>query len=120
MVKNVTWGGVRLHDLLERAGPLPEATALHFVSAEQPYDDFLTIGQATLPDVMLAYEMNGKPLPREHGAPVRLVIPDMYGYKNVKWLARIDLVAKSAIGLLGEGRLRQRRLGRTLKRVRDR
>ena len=98
VVKNVSWGGVRLQHLLDRASPMPQAHALHFVSAEHPYDDYLELGQATLPDVMLAYEMNGKPLPREHGAPVRVVIPDMYGYKNVKWVARIDLVAKSGNG----------------------
>jgi DMSO/TMAO reductase YedYZ molybdopterin-dependent catalytic subunit len=40
---------------------------------------------------MLAYEMDGKPLSRPHGAPVRLVIPDMYGYKSVKWVNRIEL-----------------------------
>ena len=40
---------------------------------------------------MLAYEMNGKPLSRGHGAPVRVVIPDMYGYKGVKWVERITL-----------------------------
>lgn len=97
-VKNVRWGGVRLPELLKRVSPLPSAHSLHFVSAEKPYDDFLTLSQATLHDVMLAYEMNGKPLPREHGAPVRLVIPDMYGYKNVKWVERIDLVAKSGEG----------------------
>ena len=97
-VKNVRWGGVRLQHLLSRVSPLPQAHSLHFVSAEKPYDDFLTLDQATLPDVLLAYEMNGKPLPREHGAPVRLVIPDMYGYKNVKWVERIDLVAKSGQG----------------------
>ena len=45
---------------------------------------------------MLAYEMDGKPLNREHGAPVRVVIPDMYGYKNVKWVERIELVADAA------------------------
>ena len=47
---------------------------------------------------MLAYEMDGKPLRREHGAPVRVVIPEMYGYKNVKWVERIELVAKPASG----------------------
>ena len=98
IVKNVHWRGVRLQELLKQATPLPAARALHFVSAEKPYDDFLELNQATLPDVMLAYEMNGKPLPREHGAPLRLVIPDMYGYKNVKWVERIDLVASSGYG----------------------
>ena len=80
-------------DLLAHGAPLPEAHALEFVSAEQPYVDYLTLRQASLPDVMLAWEMDGKPLLREHGAPVRVVIPDMYGYKNVKWVAEINLVA---------------------------
>ena len=62
---------------------------LTFTSAEQPYVDTLTLDQAQLPDVMLAYEMDGKPLPRAHGAPVRVVIPEMYGYKGVKWVERI-------------------------------
>lgn len=51
--------------------------------------DSLTLEQAHLKDVLLAYEMDGKPLSRPHGAPVRVVIPDMYGYKNVKWVERI-------------------------------
>ena len=91
-VKNVHWGGVRLHDVLAAARPLASAHALEFVSMEQPYVDSLTLQQASLQDVMFAYEMDGKPLPREHGAPVRLVIPEMYGYKNVKWLQGINLV----------------------------
>ena len=71
-----------------------------------------------LHDVMLAYEMDGKPLPRVHGAPLRLVIPEMYGYKNVKWVSRIELVPKAGQRLLGGARLRPRRLGRPLQRVR--
>ena len=62
---------------------------LTFVSAERPYVDTLTLAQAGLADAMLAYEMDGEPLRREHGAPVRVVIPEMYGYKNVKWVERI-------------------------------
>ena len=88
-VKNVRWGGVRLNDVLPLASPHAAAQGLEFVSMEEPYVDFLTLKQAGLHDVMLAYEMDGKPLPREHGAPVRVVIPDMYGYKGVKWVARI-------------------------------
>ena len=91
-VQNVHWGGVRIADVLAQAQPSPQASALQFVSAEVPYVDYLTTSQASLHDVMLAYEMDGKQLPREHGAPVRLVIPDMYGYKNVKWLNGINVV----------------------------
>ena len=97
-VNHVHWGGVRFHDLLAAAGPLPQARALHFISAEQPYDDYLDLRQVALRDVMLAYEMDGKPLPQEHGAPVRVVIPEMYGYKNVKWVDRIELVPKAGSG----------------------
>jgi DMSO/TMAO reductase YedYZ molybdopterin-dependent catalytic subunit len=91
VVKNVRWGGVRLHTLLSQVGPTKDAKAIRFVSAEVPYDDALTMQQAFLPDVMLAYEMDGKPLPRPHGAPVRLVMPEMYGYKSVKWVNRLEL-----------------------------
>jgi DMSO/TMAO reductase YedYZ molybdopterin-dependent catalytic subunit len=97
-VNNVRWGGVRMHDVLAAAKPSLSAHALEFVSMEVPYTDFLTVKQASLHDVMLAYEMDGKPLPQEHGAPVRLIIPEMYGYKNVKWLAGINLVPQEQLG----------------------
>jgi DMSO/TMAO reductase YedYZ molybdopterin-dependent catalytic subunit len=91
-VDNVHWGGVRLKDIFALARPKPEAHALQFTSSEVPYVDYLTLKQGLLPDVMLAYEMDEAPLSRAHGAPLRLVIPRMYGYKGVKWLTRIDLV----------------------------
>jgi DMSO/TMAO reductase YedYZ molybdopterin-dependent catalytic subunit len=97
-VQNVHWAGVRMHDVLAQARPLASGHALQFVSMERPYIDYLTLQQASLRDVMLAYEMDGKPLPREHGAPVRLIIPEMYGYKNVKWLERIDVVPQAGDG----------------------
>jgi DMSO/TMAO reductase YedYZ molybdopterin-dependent catalytic subunit len=97
-VKNVQWGGVRLGEVLALAQPKDVAHAIQFVSMEKPYVDYLTVKQAGLHDVMLAYEMDGKPLSRAHGAPLRLIIPEMYGYKNVKWLAGINLVPKEVDG----------------------
>lgn len=97
-VHDVHWRGVRFADLLAPAQPHPEAAVLTFTSSEKPYVDTLTLDQAHLPDAMLAYEMNGKPLPREHGAPVRVVIPDMYGYKGVKWVERITLGTEAGPG----------------------
>jgi DMSO/TMAO reductase YedYZ molybdopterin-dependent catalytic subunit len=91
VVENVRWAGVRIAHVLEAAGAKQDVSSLRFVSAEVPYDDSLTLQQALLPDVMLAYEMDGKPLTRAHGAPVRLVMPQMYGYKSVKWVNRIEL-----------------------------
>ncbi len=97
-VDNVHWGGVRISDVLAKAQPQSSGHALRFVSMEVPYVDYLTLHQASLHDVMLAYEMDGKPLPREHGAPVRLIIPEMYGYKNVKWLQGIDVIPAAVNG----------------------
>ena len=97
-IDGVRWAGVRFRDLLAEARPQPQAHALRFVSAEIPYDDTLTLEQAYLGDAMLAYEMDGQPLSRPHGAPVRVVIPEMYGYKNVKWVKRIELIPKPVDG----------------------
>ncbi len=97
-VAGVRWGGVRFHDLLALAEPLPSAKAIRFVSLEQPYDDSLTLDQVLLGDVMLAYELDGQPLSRPHGAPARVVIPEMYGYKGVKWLTRMELVDHQPTG----------------------
>jgi DMSO/TMAO reductase YedYZ molybdopterin-dependent catalytic subunit len=97
-VRNVHWSGVRFSHLLDQVEPLPQAKAIRFTSLEQPYNDSLSLGQLHLPDVMLALEMDGKPLTRPHGSPARVVIPEMYGYKGVKWLTRIDLVAHQPTG----------------------
>jgi len=90
-VKNVHWAGIRFADLLAEAEPRPEARWLRFVSEEAPYVDTLSFEQALLPDVMLALDMDGKPLTRPHGFPARVVMPRMYGYKSVKWVTRIEV-----------------------------
>ena len=93
-VGNVLWQGVRLQALWDMAKPTAEAKFANFISLEQPYVDSLSMKQTTMPEVMLAHSMDGLPLPQAHGSPMRLVIPEMYGYKGVKWLTRIDLVPK--------------------------
>jgi DMSO/TMAO reductase YedYZ molybdopterin-dependent catalytic subunit len=97
-VEDVHWRGVRFADLLAAAKPLPNARALQFESAEVPYVDTLTMDQAMVPEAMLAHSMNGVPLSRSHGSPARVVMPQMYGYKGVKWLRRITLVQKTYDG----------------------
>jgi DMSO/TMAO reductase YedYZ molybdopterin-dependent catalytic subunit len=97
-VQNVHWSGVRFQHLLDLVEPLPTAKALRFDSLEVPYNDSLTTAQVKLHDVMLALEMDGQPLSRPHGSPARVVIPEMYGYKGVKWLSKIELVASQPTG----------------------
>ncbi len=91
-VPNVHWKGVRLSHLLEIAGLQPGAVAVSFDSHDGADSESLTIDQARLPDVIVAYEMFGAPVTREHGGPVRLVVPPMYGYKSLKWLSGIRVV----------------------------
>jgi DMSO/TMAO reductase YedYZ molybdopterin-dependent catalytic subunit len=97
-VPGVRWAGVRFADLLAAARPLAAARALTFVSAERPYVDSLTLEQLRAPDAMVAYGMDGKPLSRDHGAPLRVVMPRMYGYKGTKWLARIVVTSAPIVG----------------------
>jgi len=97
-VHGVRWSGVRFAHLLDLVEPLPGAKAVRFDSLEVPYNDSLTLEQARLGDVLLALELDGKPLSRPHGSPARLVIPEMYGYKGVKWLRSIELVSRQPTG----------------------
>ena len=90
-VYDVRWGGVRLADVIKQAKPLAGWRSLRFISDEVPYEDSLTDEQALLGDVMLALDMDGTPLSRPHGAPARVVMPQMYGYKSVKWVTRIEV-----------------------------
>jgi DMSO/TMAO reductase YedYZ molybdopterin-dependent catalytic subunit len=91
-VPDVHWEGVRLSDLLDRAGVHEDAVALSFESYDGADSESLTLHQAQLPDVIVAYRMLGAPITVEHGGPVRLYVGPMFGYKSLKWLSAIRVV----------------------------
>jgi DMSO/TMAO reductase YedYZ molybdopterin-dependent catalytic subunit len=91
-VRKVHWTGVRLSLLLDRARVKPGATALRFTSFDGVYSESLTLEQARRDDVIVAYDLGGKPLSSDHGGPARLYVAPMYGYKSCKWLSAIDVV----------------------------
>ncbi|MEP6625068.1 MAG: molybdopterin-dependent oxidoreductase [Acidimicrobiia bacterium] len=93
-VLGVKWRGVRVADLLDRAGVKPEGKALRLTSFDGTYTESLTLDQARRNDVIVAYELDGKPVSSDHGGPVRLYVAPMYGYKSVKWLDGIEVVDK--------------------------
>ncbi len=105
LVSNAKWTGVPLRVLLERVGLKPDATHIVFHGADSGGSDAhhfsraLSVEQAMRPEVMLATEMNGKPLPRDHGFPVRLIVPGWYGMAHVKWLERIEVINKPFDGM---------------------
>jgi len=94
------WTGTPLRGLLEEAGLLPEAVELVFTGLDrgieghqvQAYQRSLSLADATRPEVLLAYAMNGEPLQPQHGYPVRLLVPGWYGMTSVKWLDQIEAV----------------------------
>lgn len=97
-VYHVTWEGVRVADLLDRAGVSDVAKYVKFYSGDGVYDDSLPLSVARSSDVMLAYIMDASALPTPLGGPVRLVVPQMYGYKSVKWVRSIELTPAADAG----------------------
>ena len=92
-----TWTGVQVKYLAERAGL--KKTAHHVVfEAAHGYTSNVRLEEALGPSVLVAYEMNGKPFPRRHGAPVRGLVPDLYFWKSAKWLTGIRFVERDEPG----------------------
>ncbi|KAJ8768078.1 hypothetical protein K2173_021018 [Erythroxylum novogranatense] len=113
-IGNAVWGGAKLADVLELVGisKLTSTTRaggkhVEFVSIDKckeenggPYKASIPLSQATNPnsDVLLAYEMNGEPLNRDHGYPLRVVVPGVIGARSVKWLDHINITAEECQG----------------------
>jgi sulfite oxidase len=94
-----TWTGVSLADVLSLAGPLVDAQHVGFLGADvspeatpvQRFGGSIPLDKASRPEVLLAWTMNGEPLPPVHGAPVRVVVPGYIGARSVKWLEQIEV-----------------------------
>lgn len=105
-VGTAEWTGVPLANLLEEAGVREVAVDVVFTGAdrgfergiEQDYQRGLALSDARADEVLVAYAMNGAPLPVQHGFPVRLVVPGWYGMAHVKWLTGIRLIDHSFDG----------------------
>jgi len=99
-VGNAEWTGTPLAPILEEAGFRAEGVEVVFRGidrgvqgdVEQSYERSLPLAEALADDVLLAYAVNGQPLPPQHGFPLRLVVPGWYGMTHVKWLAAITVV----------------------------
>ncbi|HMC78989.1 MAG TPA: molybdopterin-dependent oxidoreductase, partial [Acidimicrobiia bacterium] len=91
LISTAVWRGVRLKDVLARAGLRPGVAELVFKSAEG-YSDSIPLAKANEDTTLVVFGMNGVALPREHGFPARIIVPGIYGMKNVKWLTGITAV----------------------------
>jgi DMSO/TMAO reductase YedYZ molybdopterin-dependent catalytic subunit len=101
LCSNAIWKGVPLPTLLAPVKPKPNVTTVLFRAADGYYETF-RFAKAMEQTTLVAYEMNGEPLPRRHGFPLRLIVPGLYGEKNPKWLTRIELLDEA------DGRLHRR------------
>jgi DMSO/TMAO reductase YedYZ molybdopterin-dependent catalytic subunit len=97
-VENVRWGGVAPARLLEKAGVKPEGKFAVFHAYGGTYLSSVPLELVTAPQTLLADALNGEPLPAKHGGPVRLVVPAQLGYKNVKWVERIEITDAARAG----------------------
>lgn len=91
------WKGSPLKTLLEEAGASGQAADVIFRAADG-YSDSIPFACALAGDVLVAHTMNGVPLPRGHGFPARMIVPGIYGMKNVQWLTEIELVGEDYHG----------------------
>jgi DMSO/TMAO reductase YedYZ molybdopterin-dependent catalytic subunit len=103
LIGNANWRGVSLRDILQRAGIQDGAKEVVFFGADVATEEIrgrevdkafargLSIPDAMREENMLAFEMNGEPLPHYHGKPLRLIVPGWYGVANVKWLTQIHV-----------------------------
>ena len=103
-VGNARWRGVRLADLLKRAGVKPSAKHVLFNGADTPigtmpdFERSIPVAKALHPDTLLAYEMNGETMPIEHGFPLRVVVPGWAGDSWIKWVTSISVLDKDHDG----------------------
>jgi hypothetical protein len=97
-VEDVPWNGVSLSSMLDLAGADPSATHLSFYSVGGEYSESLPISVAREPHTLLGYGVGGSTLPLAHGFPLRLVVPRLFGYKNAKYLSRIEVTDHAITG----------------------
>ncbi len=97
-VDRLHWGGVAPRTILDLAGLKPGASHVNFHALGGTYADSLPLSLVDDPQTVLADTLDGQPLPDDHGGPLRLVVPRQLGYKNVKWVVRLEVTDHSVEG----------------------
>lgn len=98
LISNAMWKGVRFRDVIAQAGGVNPKAIRFALRCADGYTEGIPVVEAMNPDTMLAYEMNGQRLPFNHGFPVRMLVPGLFGMKNPKWLTKIEAVSTQFTG----------------------
>jgi DMSO/TMAO reductase YedYZ molybdopterin-dependent catalytic subunit len=115
LISTAMMSGVMLSDVIRQAGVKPGAVDLVFYGRDG-YSESVPVAYA-LEHGLLAYAMNGVYLPEIHGAPVRLEVPGLYGFKNMKWLDRIEVVDKHYVAIWEEQGWAGQPIVKTMSRI---
>lgn len=99
---DLKWIGVRFSELAALARPTDAAVHV-MCHAYDGYTTNVALEEALKPDVLLAHTVDGKPLPVEHGGPVRMITPQLYAWKGAKWISRIELLTEEQLGFWEQG-----------------
>ncbi|HEY8693846.1 MAG TPA: molybdopterin-dependent oxidoreductase, partial [Chloroflexota bacterium] len=117
LLSTAEWTGARLTDVINLAGGLkPGVVAIAAIGADE-FSSALPAEAASDPNVLLAYEMNGTVLPREHGFPVRVIIPGRYGVKNAKWIVNLKPMTQPYVDWYGQRNWSQTAIVKTMSRI---
>ena len=117
LISTARWKGVRMSDVLGLAGGLrPGVLSIATISADE-YTTALPVEAALDPNTLLVYEMNGEPLPREHGYPIRVLVPGRYGMKNAKWVVNLRALRRDFVDWYGQRNWSKEGVVKTMTRI---
>jgi DMSO/TMAO reductase YedYZ molybdopterin-dependent catalytic subunit len=117
LISTARWRGVRLSDILGLVGGVnPGVSFVATISADE-YTTALPIDAVMSPDALLVFEMNGQVLPREHGYPARILIPNRYGLKNAKWVVALRPMRREFVDWYGQRSWSREAIVKTMTRI---
>jgi DMSO/TMAO reductase YedYZ molybdopterin-dependent catalytic subunit len=117
LMGNARWKGARMSDVLALAGGVkPGVLSIATISADE-YTTALSLEAALDPQTLLVYEMNGEMLPREHGYPVRVLVPGRYGMKNAKWVVNLRALRREFVDWYGQRMWSKDGIVKTMTRI---
>jgi DMSO/TMAO reductase YedYZ molybdopterin-dependent catalytic subunit len=117
LISTARWKGARLRDILALAGELRREVSTVVVVAADDFTTTLPIDAVLDPDTLLVYEMNGQPLPREHGYPARVLVPGRYGMKNAKWVVALRPMIRDFDDWYGQRSWSKQAIVKTMTRI---
>jgi DMSO/TMAO reductase YedYZ molybdopterin-dependent catalytic subunit len=117
LISNAIWTGAGLGDVLNLAGGLTGSAVSLAIWGQDEFTSAISPEAALDPETILAYEMNGQPLPRDHGAPVRLLTPGRYGFKSAKWVVRVEPRSRQFADWYGQRNWSREGIVKTMSRI---